>query len=226
MDHQGLFITFEGPDGSGKTTQIRKLADELERRKLPYLLTREPGGTEISDKIRAIILNPENLRLEDTTEILLYAASRSQHVKEKIMPALQERKIVLCDRFVDASIAYQGYGLEQPIDTIKIINRFATGGLSPDRTYMIDVSPEAGRRRMRARSGPEAGVTRAAGDLDRIERRALAYHARVREGFFALYRENKQRILLINGENRPEVVFDTIMHDFERTLKHWHGKTD
>lgn len=221
MNHKGLFVTFEGPDGSGKTTQIRKLAEELEKRGLPYVLTREPGGTEISDKIRAIILNPDNLRMADKTEILLYAASRSQHVEEKIQVALGEGKIVLCDRFVDASIAYQGYGLKQPIEMIRNINRFATGGLSPDRTYLFDVSPETGRSRMKGRSGPEAGVTQNAGELDRIEQRALAYHARVREGFLSLYRENRQRILLVNGEDQPETVFNTVLADFDSVLKFW-----
>jgi thymidylate kinase len=226
MENKGLFVTFEGPDGSGKTTQIHKLADELEEQQIPFILTREPGGTEISDKIRAIILNPENLRMEKKTEILLYAASRSQHVEEKIRPALAAGKIVLCDRFVDASIAYQGYGLEQPVERIRAINQFATGGLTPDRTYLIDVPPETGRQRMRHRTGPEAGVTREAGDLDRIEQRALDYHARVREGFFTLSRENKQRILLVDGQNSPETVFKTIRTDFMRLLNRKAGQTD
>jgi dTMP kinase len=219
MEKNGLFITFEGPDGSGKTTQIHKLAAELEAQEIPFLLTREPGGTKISDKIRTLILNPENLRMGEKTEILLYAASRSQHVEEKIRPALAEGKIVLCDRFVDASVAYQGYGLNQPVDKIRAISRFATGGLTPDRTYLIDIPPETGRKRMRRRTGPEVGVTHDAGDLDRIEQRALAYHARVREGFFALSRENKQRILLIDGQASPDTVFKIIRTDFLHLLK-------
>ncbi|RYL88164.1 dTMP kinase [Sporolactobacillus sp. THM7-4] len=215
MEKRGLFITFEGPDGSGKTTQIRKMAAELDRLGVPYVLTREPGGTEISDKIRTIILNPENLRLTDKTEILLYAASRSQHVEEKIEPALKDGKIVLCDRFIDASIAYQGYGLRQPVDIIRRINHFASGGLTPDRTYLIDISPQSARQRMRSRSGsPEAGVTKAPGELDRIEQREISYHQRVREGFLALYRENKQRICLINGESDADTVFQQILQDF------------
>jgi dTMP kinase len=219
MKHKGFFITFEGPDGSGKTTQIHRLAEELEHRHLPYLLTREPGGTKIGDKIRTIILNPDHSELADKTEILLYAASRSQHVTEKIVPAVEEGKIVLCDRFVDASIAYQGYGLGESIDTVKQINDFATNGLIPDRTYLIDVSPETGRSRMKHRSGePEEGVTRAADDLDRIEMRALAYHQRVREGFHAIYAEHKSRICLIDGEQDHEHVFHDIIDDFFRLL--------
>lgn len=219
MEHKGLFITFEGPDGAGKTTQVRRLAAELEDRHIQYVLTHEPGGTGIGDKIRTIILNPGNLRLTQKTEILLYAASRSQHVEEKIRPALAQGKIVLCDRFIDASIAYQGYGLGQPVEMIQSINRFASEGLTPDRTYMIDIAPEAGRSRLRERSGrPETGVTEAAGDLDRIEQRELDYHRRVREGFLTLYRENKQRICLINGENSADTVFDHILKDFDYFL--------
>lgn len=221
---KGLFITFEGPDGSGKTTQINRLAGELKKRRIPYTLTREPGGTAISDKIRRIILDPKNRQLTDKTEILLYAASRSQHVEEKIRPALEAGRIVLCDRFIDASIAYQGYGLRQPVEMIKIVNTFASGGLEPDRTYMIDVTPEIGRRRMGARSGPpEIGVTGSAAELDRIERRALNYHQRVREGFMALYEENKQRICLIHGEHAEDTVFHNILEDFDRFLNRWTG---
>lgn len=220
MEQKGLFITFEGPDGSGKTTQIHRLAEELENRHIPYLITREPGGTEIGDTIRSIILNPDHSELADKTEILLYAASRSQHVSEKILPAVREGKIVLCDRFVDASIAYQGYGLGQPIETIKQINHFATGGITPDRTYMIDVSPETGRSRMKSRSGsPEKGATSSASDLDRIERRALAYHQQVRKGFLAIYEENKSRVCLVNGEQDNEQVFSDIIEDFRHFMK-------
>ncbi|MCO7127708.1 dTMP kinase [Sporolactobacillus shoreicorticis] len=219
MTHKGFFITFEGPDGSGKTTQIHRLAEELERCSLPYLLTREPGGTEIGDKIRTIILNPDHPELAEKTEILLYAASRSQHVIEKIVPAVNSGKIVLCDRFVDASIAYQGYGLGQSIDLVKMINEFATGGISPDRTYLIDVSPETGRNRMKKRSGaPETGVTKSADDLDRIEMRALTYHKRVREGFLSIYEENKSRIRLIDGEKNHDQVFQEIIADFSQFI--------
>ncbi|RYM04911.1 dTMP kinase [Sporolactobacillus sp. THM7-7] len=217
MGNRGLFITFEGPDGSGKTTQINKLAAVLKKEETPFILTREPGGTAISDKVRAIILNPKYSELTSKTEILLYAASRSQHVDEKIRPALESGKIVLCDRFIDASIAYQGYGLGQPVDRVRSINRFASGGLTPDRTYLIDISPEAGRRRMIVRGGRSGeGLKNAARGLDRIERRHLAYHRRVREGFLTLYRENKQRIVLINGEREEDAVFQCILQDFRR----------
>ncbi|MFT8318680.1 MAG: dTMP kinase [Sporolactobacillus sp.] len=214
MNTRGKFITFEGPDGSGKSTQIRRFAEWLKANQIPFILTREPGGTLIGDQIRAMVLNPENRRMTGNTEILLYAASRSQHVEEKILPALDQGQMVLCDRFTDASIAYQGYGLGQDVAMVQTINQFATGGLIPDRTYLIDVSPEIGRQRMRQRQGePERGINASSGDLDRIEARALAYHARVREGFLQLYRENKQRIYLVDGAADSAQVTECIVKD-------------
>ncbi|TCP22569.1 dTMP kinase [Scopulibacillus darangshiensis] len=211
---KGLFITFEGPDGSGKSTQIKKLADYLELCQIPYILTREPGGTEISDVIRSLILNPAYVGLTDKTEILLYAASRAQHVKQKIKPSLKEGKIVLCDRFIDASIAYQGYGLGAPIEQVKAINHYASEGLEPDRTYLIDISPESARERMQKRAEKEYNE-----DLDRIEQRKYAYHRRVREGFKAIRSENKQRICFINGDQSQDDVFKIIQEDFIESLK-------
>src|SRR5690606_27288071 len=121
-----------------------------------YLLTREPGGTRISDAIRTLILHPEHTEMINETEVLLYAASRAQHVKEKIIPALNEGLIVLCDRFVDASVAYQGYGLGIDLKKITMISKFATGGLGPDRSYFIDISPQFARKRLLQRNGHEA----------------------------------------------------------------------
>ncbi|MGG1572739.1 dTMP kinase [Fictibacillus sp. NRS-1165] len=206
----GLFITIEGPDGSGKSTQIKKLAGYLEKSHIPYILTREPGGTAISDKIRSLILDPSHPEMTDETEVLLYAASRAQHVKEKIVPALQEGKLVLCDRFVDASIAYQAYGLGIPVEEVKAINHFATGGLQPDRSYLIDISPEAGRERMVSRYSGEG--------LDRIEQKQLEYHERVRTGFRKIYSENKERFLLVDGNQTIDQVFDVIKKDIHLLL--------
>ncbi|MFC4620341.1 dTMP kinase [Camelliibacillus cellulosilyticus] len=208
---KGIFITFEGPDGSGKSTQIRKLAEYLQDRQWPIVLTREPGGTFIGDAIRHILLDPSYEALGDETEALLYAASRAQHIKEVIMPALNEGKIVLCDRFVDASIAYQGYGLELPLDQVIAINQFATHHLTPHRTYMLDIAPEIARARMLAQHGR---------GLDRIEQKHFAYHQRVREGFLRIYKENIQRICLIDGARPPEVVFEEIAHDASCFIKH------
>jgi dTMP kinase len=209
---KGLFITFEGPDGAGKTTQLQRLASFLEQQNVSILKTREPGGTKISDQIRHIILHPEHREMVAETEILLYAASRAQHVREKIKPALEEGKIVLCDRFVDASVAYQGYGLGFGKDVIQI-NDFATGGLIPDRTYLIDLPPEEGRARMDSRKNNEFGQ-----ELDRIEQKELEYHRHVRHGFHQLAQEN-QRILLIDGQHAIEQIQEIIIKDIKNLLE-------
>lgn len=209
----GLFITFEGPDGSGKTTQLKLLADYLSQNGQDVITTREPGGTFISDKIRQILLDPEHKELNDHTEILLYAASRAQHVHEKILPALEKGKIVLCDRYIDASIAYQAYGLGIDKDIVMEINRFASSNLQPQRTYFIEVSPEIGMQRLNKRDQKDfAG-------LDRIEQKNIVYHERVLEGFRKIAIENSDRILKINGDNSIEGIFGTIKKDIDLILK-------
>lgn len=205
---KGLFITFEGPDGAGKTTQVQKFAEALSQQGYDVLLTREPGGTPISDKVRELILTPEHQEMDDTTEVLLYAASRAQHVHEKVIPSLQNGKIVICDRFVDASIAYQGYGLGIPVEEVEQINRFATSGLVPDRTYMLDVPVAEGKARLLARSG-----------LDRIEQKGEAYHERVREGFRTLAAQHPERIRVVNAYRSIEVIADEILADFTDWLR-------
>ncbi|WP_058300535.1 dTMP kinase [Gorillibacterium timonense] len=209
----GLFITFEGPDGSGKTTQIARVAAELSGLGLPIVATREPGGTAISDKIRSIILDPENREMADRAEVLLYAASRAQHVEEKIIPALKEGKIVLCDRFVDASIAYQGHGLGLDVHTVAEVNRFATGGLVPDRTYLIDVPVSVTEARLRARAAADPALS-----LDRIESKGSEYHERVRSSFHAIAEANPERIVPVRGDRSPDEVFDDIIRDCESLL--------
>jgi dTMP kinase len=203
----GLFITFEGPDGAGKTTQVKAFAQALTERGYDVLITREPGGTPISDKIRGLILDPSHTEMDDATEALLYAASRAQHVREKVLPALAQGKVVVCDRYVDASIAYQGFGLGLPVHRIKEINEFATGGLVPDRTYLLDVSVSAGLERLRARA-----------DLDRIEQKDPAYHERVRDGFLTIASEHPERICLINANQTMEEVAQEVIADFSRWL--------
>ncbi|MGV3489128.1 MAG: dTMP kinase, partial [Tuberibacillus sp.] len=154
--------------------------------------------------------------LMDETEILLYAANRAQHVKEKILPALNEGKIVLCDRFLDASVAYQGYGLGVPIEDVWMVNRFAVGKLEPHRTYLIDIAPEVARDRMNKRHSEY----QASNNLDRIELKNLEYHQRVREGFQRIYIENKKRICMIDGNNEENLVFQKILSDFQNTIEH------
>lgn len=208
---KGIFITFEGPDGAGKTTQIKMLKSFLDEQGISSILTREPGGTEISDYIREIILNPNHKNMQHETEILLYAASRAQHVREKIIPALNEGKVVLCDRFVDASVAYQGYGLGVDIDKIKSINAFAIGTLEPKRTYMIDLPPSQGRKRLLARIKESTNA-----GLDRIEQKESEYHESVRRGFDVIATNHPQRILKIDGSRTIEEVFEEIKKDFLR----------
>ena len=212
---KGLFITFEGPDGAGKSTQLGKLAEYLEEQKIPFIRTREPGGTDIGDMIRSILLDPSNGNLTHKTEVLLYAASRAQHVQEVIQPALEAGKVVLCDRFVDASIAYQGYGLDLSLESVKLINEFAINGISPDRTYMIDLPPDEGRQRMKSRHKPKQVDY----ELDRIEQKNLMYHQKVREGFHKIYEENKQRICLLDGSQSIDDIFQHIVQDFQHFYK-------
>jgi dTMP kinase len=210
---KGLFITFEGPDGAGKTTQLERLAAFLNSNNVNILMTREPGGTKISDQIRHIILHPEHKEMASETEVLLYAASRAQHVNEKIKPALEAGKVVLCDRFVDASMAYQGYGLGFGERVIQQVNHFATGGLTPDRSYLIDLSPEEGRARMGARKHSEF-----AQDLDRIEQKELDYHRQVRQGFHQLAKQH-DRILMIDGTQTMEQIHEIIIKDITTWLE-------
>lgn len=205
----GLFITFEGPDGAGKSTQIQMLADYLQEKTIPYVLTHEPGGTLISDDIRRILLAPDYHAMKHQTEILLYAASRAQHVREVIEPALKAGKVVLCDRFVDASVAYQGYGLDQDIESVKAINDYATGSLVPNRTYLIDVSPEAGHHRLVIRQEDKNT------SLDRIEQKQISYHEKVRDGFQTLKFQHSERIYALNGEMSRQAVHEEVTHDFD-----------
>lgn len=209
----GLFITFEGPDGAGKTTQIRRLADDLARQGHEVIMTREPGGTPIGDKIRSIILDPEHDEMVNQAEVLLYAASRAQHVHEKIIPALQAGSIVLCDRFIDASIAYQGFGLGIDVETVRMINRFASSGIAPTRTYMLDIPAEESLARLRKRSQG------AADGLDRIEQRELDYHRAVREAFLGIADMDRDRILLVRADRPEEEIADEIAKDFFSLIK-------
>ncbi|MGE5553821.1 MAG: dTMP kinase [Betaproteobacteria bacterium] len=190
---RGLFITLEGPDGGGKSTQAARLTERLRARGVPVVFTREPGGTPVGEALRQIILDPRN-DLAGETEVLLYAASRAQNVEQVIRPALAEGKVVLAERFVDSSLAYQGYALGRGIEAVRQINVFATGGLVPDLTLLLDVTPEVGLSRVGARAGGEAA--------DRIERRRLEYHRRVREYYLMLAREEPGRVRVIPTDGR------------------------
>lgn len=212
---KGIFITFEGPDGAGKTTQLRRLAEELRQLGYDIVVTREPGGTAISDKIRSIILAPENQEMVDQAEVLLYAASRAQHVHELILPALAANRIVLCDRFIDASIAYQAYGLGVDAETVKSISRFASSGLQANRTYLLDVPVEVSQERLHQRASGSAQAQQ----LDRIEQKNIEYHSRVREGFHQIAAEQPERVRIINAHRTEDEIAADISVDCKRLLK-------
>lgn len=205
---KGTFITVEGPDGAGKTTQLQLMAEGLERQGYQVIMTREPGGTRIGNEIRSLILNPDFTEMDEMTEILLYAASRAQHVNELIRPSLTAGTVVLCDRFVDASIAYQGYGLGYSIEQIRNVNQQATGGLTPDRTYLFDLTVMDSKRRMIER-----------GALDRIEQRDDAFRERVYHGFLSLAASEPERIRLIDANQSIEAVQSLLLEDVLAYLK-------
>jgi dTMP kinase len=180
---RGTFITFEGPEGSGKTTQLRLLTPWLQAQGIDLLVTREPGGTRISEAIRAVLHEPDHIEMTPETEILLYSAARAQIVAEVIRPALEAGKVVLCDRYYDSTYAYQGYGRGLPMEALRFITAFATQDLVPDLTLYLDVPPEIGLQR-REDGGEE---------MNRLDREALAFHIRVREGYQAMVREDPAR---------------------------------
>lgn len=194
---RGLFITVEGPEGSGKSTQARRLLEAF-RPRVPLTLAREPGGTEIGEAIRVLLLDERYRAMRAETEMLLFAASRAQYVAERVRPALDAGSCVISERFVDASIAYQGYGRGLPVEVVRRVNEIATGGLRPDLTLLIDIDPSAGLDRARNTAGKEGP----AGRGDRLEQEGVEFHVRVREGFLQLAREEPSRFVVVDG-NRP-----------------------
>ncbi len=202
----GLFITLEGPDGSGKTTQIAYLKEYFEQRGIETVFTREPGGTPIGEKLRDIILDRENGEMCDMTEALLYAASRSQHVQQRILPALGEGKVVICDRFIDSSIAYQGYGRKLG-DPVRVINELAVGGCMPDVTFLMELSPEVGKARISEDS------------QDRLEQEKLEFHDRVFQGYEALADLYSERFVRIDASRDKEAIRRDICAALDRVLE-------
>lgn len=193
---QGLFITFEGPDGSGKSTQARLLAEDLTALNYEIVLTREPGGTPLAEEIRKVILTPSAEPLEPLAEILLYTAARAQHVRQLIQPALAAGKIVICERFVDSSIAYQGYGLGWDREFIKEINRMAIGEFQPDLTYLLDLEVTECNRRLTSRAA------RGKQGTDRIEARGADFQTKVSQGFREIAAANS-RIVQVEVTHKP-----------------------
>jgi len=211
---RGILITFEGPEGGGKSLQIQKLGEYLKNKGFRVLTLREPGQTKIGEKIRQILLDPKNKNLVPQAETLLFEASRAQLVEEIIKPALAQGIIVLIDRFFDSTTAYQGYGRQLPVEKIEMLNDFATGGLKPDLTILLDLEVEEGLKR-REKSGKK----------DRIDMESLKFHQKVREGYLEIARKNPRRWRIVDASKSPEEVFEEIKKAVEEELKNVRART-
>jgi dTMP kinase len=198
---KGTFITFEGIEGSGKSTQIALLANYLTTRGVRHVLTREPGGTLIGDQVRKILLDPANRSLDPAAELLLYAASRAQHLREIIMPALADGTNVLCDRFSDATLAYQGYGRGLDIEMIRALDRIVSAGMRPDLTLLFDIEAVPGIARARGRNNSRGLEAEA-----RFENEEIVFHERVRQGYLALVAQEPDRIRVVDASTSREAI--------------------
>ena len=208
---KGLFIVFEGGEGTGKTTAIDSIYDWITKKELKCIKTREPGGIKIAEEIRQVILNKENTKMDGRTEALLYAAARRQHLVEKIIPALENGYIVLCDRFIDSSLAYQGYARGLGIDEVMSINKFAIGDYMPDLSILFDLDPKIGLERI-SMSGER--------EVNRLDLEKMEFHEKVREGYNKVYNDNKDRIIKINANQFREDIVSEIK-DILKTKLHF-----
>ena len=202
---KGYFISFEGVDGSGKSTQISRLKEYLEAEGYEVVLSREPGGTDIGEQIRSVILDTKNEGMSHVTEALLYAASRAQHVQDVIAPAIQAGKVVICDRYIDSSLAYQQYGRGLG-ECVRIINGYAIGDCMPDLTFLLKVKPDVGETRIGSR------------DKDRIELEDMRFHEAVYRGYELLQEEFSSRIVAINATRSVDEIFAQIREYTDRLL--------
>ena len=197
---KGKIVTFEGCDGCGKSTQLKLLNEYLTAQNIPHIFTREPGGGKISEAIREILLNGKNAEMTDECEALLYAAARAQHLRDRVEPALAEGKLVICDRYVDSSLAYQAYARGLGKEFVEKINAFALEKFSPDVTVFIDLTPEAAFQRKHG-----------ADENDRLEQAGMAFHERVYAGYKALAQEHSARIVCVDGNKTPEEIFADVL---------------
>lgn len=197
----GKFIVFEGGEGSGKSTMIEKISLWMQENNIEHIITREPGGIKISEQIRSIILDLNNEEMDGRTEALLYAAARRQHLVQKVIPAIKEGKIVLCDRFIDSSLAYQGYARNIGIDKIYSINKFAIGNYMPDLSIVFDIRPEVGLSRINADKSRE---------VNRLDKEKLEFHNKVREGYRKVLEDSNRNIVKINAEKSINEVFSEV----------------
>lgn len=198
--NKGLFFTIEGPDGSGKSTVSKILVKKLEELGISVLHTREPGGIEIAEQIRNVILNPKNITMDGRTEALLYAASRRQHLVEKVIPALKKKKFVLCERFLDSSLAYQGYARKLGEKDILSINKFAIDSNMPDLTIYLDIDEKKGLKRIENRPGK-----------DRLDKESQKFHHEVVKGYKKVVEKNKKRIKVVNADQDIDNVVNDCM---------------
>lgn len=211
----GAFITFEGIEGCGKTSQIAMLGDHLTKEGYSVVITREPGGTSLGESVREILLNARNRSMCLLTELLLVEASRHQHVQEVLMPSLQAGKVVLCDRFSDATVAYQGFGRGLDRGMIELINSWSTEGLKPDLTILLDCPVEEGIDRSLDRLRKEGKIE----GESRFEKEGLEFHTRVREGYLEIARKEPHRLRLLSAIHSPERIHEEIVEIVEKWLK-------
>ncbi len=211
---KGVFITFEGIEGSGKSTQITQIATYLSAHNRTVALTREPGGTAIGDQVRKILLDPANTGLAPKAELLLYAAGRAQHLAQVILPALRTGAIVLCDRFSDATIAYQGYGRGLDLELIRSLDLMVTDGMWPDLTVLLDIDAAAGLARARGRNSRTGSEAEA-----RFENEHLSFHERVRRGYLELSRQEPGRFHLVDASAPPDAVQNRIRQVIDDVLR-------
>jgi dTMP kinase len=204
-----LFITFEGPEGSGKSTQIRWLATALEAQDVAVLVTREPGGTAIGNAVRAVLLDPARTEMSPRAEALLFSAARAQIVEQVIRPALAAGQLVLCDRYADSTLAYQGYGHGQPLAPLRALADYATGGLAPDLTIYLDIDVREGLARKQPGNDEE---------WNRMEEKALAFHESVRAGYLKLAAEEPLRWLILDATHSVEHIHAKILNDVQALL--------
>lgn len=203
---KGLFIVFEGGEGTGKTTAIESIYDWILEKGLKCIKTREPGGIKISEEIRQVILNKDNINMDGRTETLLYAAARRQHLVEKVIPALDEGYVVLCDRFIDSSLAYQGFARGLGIDEVMSINKFAIGEYMPDLSILFDLEPKIGLERICKSEERE---------INRLDLEKIDFHEKVRQGYNIIYKENMNRIIKIDAEQSKECILKEIKRILE-----------
>ena len=204
-----LFITLEGPEGSGKTSAIKIVKEQLEKEGHQIIMTREPGGTPISEQIRNVILDKGNTAMDYRTEALLYAASRRQHLVEKVWPNVKEGKIVICDRYLDSSLAYQGYARGLGVEDILNVNMYATEGTFPDITLLFDLEPEVGLARINANSSRE---------VNRLDLEKLDFHHRVRNGYLSLAKRFPDRFVIIDASKDLEEVAASALNAIKERL--------